>query len=161
MNRNLILLRHAEAAEKTGTQSDFDRPLTEQGIRQATSSALYIKKEVRSVDVIVASPAVRTWQTACIVAHHTAYPEAEILKENILYEATVLDMVRVIQQLHSGFRQALLVAHNPAISYLAEWLTKHTNTGLTPGALINVHLHLGTWPELREGGGKLMHVYQP
>jgi phosphohistidine phosphatase len=161
MMRDLFLLRHAEAAEKTGTQRDFDRPLTESGIRQATGVGVFLKKEKVIPHVIIASPAVRTWQTACIAASHIGYPEEEILADKNIYQASLSKLVNVLRQLHPDFLRVLLVAHNPAVSYLAEWLTKQPDTALSTGALLHVQLHMQSWQELREGSGKLLRDFRP
>lgn len=161
MLRDLFLLRHAEAAERAGTQRDFDRPLTDQGIRQATCVGVFLKSAGPLPNAILASPAVRTWQTACIAAGHLGYPEAEILVEKNIYQASLSQLVTVLRQLHPDFLRVVLVAHNPAVSYLAEWLTKQPDTALSPGALVQVQLRMQAWPGLREGSGKVLHAFRP
>ncbi len=58
---DLILWRHAEAEEG---EDDLSRPLTERGRKQASKMAHWLKKQEFKSLRILASPAVRTQQTA-------------------------------------------------------------------------------------------------
>ncbi len=62
----LLLLRHAEAEDHAPT--DHLRRLTEKGQRQAESVGEYLSEHGVKVDVVLSSPALRTMETAEIVA---------------------------------------------------------------------------------------------
>lgn len=161
MIRHLLLLRHAEAAEKLAEQNDFDRPLTELGIQQAVKVGAQITQQPWRPQLIITSPALRTHTTAKIVANSFNYPESEIIREQQLYNGSVLQLFQALQHVHPEFTQVLLVAHNPGISYLGEWFTKVPNTALKPAGLLHIEFQLNHWNELREGCGKLIRLFQP
>lgn len=161
MIRHLLLLRHAEAAEKLAAQDDFDRPLTERGIQQAVKVGAHLEQLAWLPQLIMSSPAVRTRSTAKIVADKLHYPESEIVHEQQVYNGSVLQLLQTLQQLHPDFIRVLLVAHNPGISYLGEWLTKVPDTALKPGGLLRIEFQIKNWTELREGSGKLLGLFQP
>ncbi len=160
MIRHLLLLRHAETAEKLTVQNDFDRPLTERGIQQAVHVGTHLKQNRWKPQLIIASPSLRTLSTAKIVADSIHYPQSEIIQEATVYHGSVLQLYQALQQIHPDFTEVLVVAHNPGISYLGEWLTK-VSTALQPAGLLRIEFQLPQWPELREGSGKWHSTFQP
>lgn len=60
---DLILWRHAEAAED-GFEDDLERPLTPRGERQAARMAAWLNHRLPATARVLASPALRTQQTA-------------------------------------------------------------------------------------------------
>ena len=60
----LILWRHADAFELKDGENDFDRPLTPKGERQAQRMAQWLNQRLAHSTRILASPAVRSQQTA-------------------------------------------------------------------------------------------------
>ena len=61
---DLILWRHAEAQEPEGDMTDLDRTLTRRGDKQAARMAAWLDRQLPEGTRILASPAVRTVQTA-------------------------------------------------------------------------------------------------
>lgn len=61
---DLILWRHAEAAEAPEGGDDLARPLTAKGERQAERMAAWLGRQLAATTRILVSPAVRTQQTA-------------------------------------------------------------------------------------------------
>lgn len=161
MIRNLLLLRHAEAAERLALQNDYDRPLTERGIQQAVNVGHYLTTNEWQPQLILASPALRTRTTAKIVADAIGYPEGEILLEPVIYNGSVQHLYQCVRQVHTDFTTVLVVAHNPGISYLGEWLTKVPETALKPAGVLRIEFELALWSDLREGCGKWESIFQP
>ena len=61
---DLILWRHAEAAEKRDPAEDLKRPLTSKGERQAARMADWLNQRLAASTRILVSPALRCQQTA-------------------------------------------------------------------------------------------------
>ena len=108
----LILWRHAEAEQG---DPDLARALTPKGRRQAQKMARWIKGQLPGAVRILASPAVRTRETADalelpyeIVAHIDPHASAD----DLLAASGWPD----------GHGVVILVGHNPAISVLASRL---------------------------------------
>src|ERR1700692_1730532 len=64
----LLLLRHAEAEAPRPGQPDIDRPLSELGRTEALDAADCMAAQALRVDALLVSPALRTRETAIIVA---------------------------------------------------------------------------------------------
>ncbi|MEY4761673.1 MAG: hypothetical protein RLZZ200_1529 [Pseudomonadota bacterium] len=115
MLQRLVLLRHGEALPAPRGGRDFDRPLSDRGILEAREAARAIAATLDRPDLIIASRARRTTQTAEAVAG-TAFPGAPVLLESTLYLATSDDLLEFVQALGGEFARVLVVGHNPGIS---------------------------------------------
>jgi len=54
----------------------------------------------------------------------------------------------------------LLVGHNPGMEGLIRYLTGQPES-MPTAAVAVIDLDIGSWKELDEGGGKLIHLYRP
>jgi phosphohistidine phosphatase len=72
----LLLVRHAKAFERDPAkwQDDLLRPLTADGREEFAACAKRLRRIQESVDCILASPAVRAWQTAEILTERAGWP---------------------------------------------------------------------------------------
>ena len=60
---DLILWRHADAADESPAGDDLERPLTARGERQAARMATWLNQHLPATTRVLASPARRTQQT--------------------------------------------------------------------------------------------------
>ena len=61
---DLILWRHADAADESPSGDDLERPLTARGERQAARMATWLNQHLPATTRVLASPARRTQQTS-------------------------------------------------------------------------------------------------
>lgn len=108
----LILWRHAEAEEG---EPDLARALTPKGQRQADRMARWLKGQLPANVRVIASPAVRTRETADALG--LPY---EIVQQ-IAPDASADDLLDATGW-PDGHAVVILVGHNPAISILASRL---------------------------------------
>jgi len=112
---NLILWRHAEAEDFSSDLSDLGRQLTPRGHKQAEEMAEWLKGELPADAVILASPAIRTQQTA------DALERPYRIDSGIAPGARPESLISA-----SGWPQAggttLLVGHQPTLGLLASSL---------------------------------------
>jgi phosphohistidine phosphatase len=109
----LWLLRHADAASGT---PDWERPLTERGVRQAQAAGLALERLGVSIDVCLASPKLRALETARIAA--------ERIGVDVRVEPRLGGEPFDANELIAGLGAVLLVGHDPSFS-----LTLHDLTG--------------------------------
>jgi phosphohistidine phosphatase len=110
----LWLLRHAEAADGL---PDDERPLTDQGTRQAEAVGRALSRLGTHIDVCLSSPKLRALQTAqlaCDPIGVAVTPEPALSGEPFDVHA-----------LTAGLGDVLLVGHDPSFS-----LTLHDLTGV-------------------------------
>jgi len=123
--KTLYLVRHAEAAWMNSGQRDFDRPLNDCGKRDAAEMGRRLKASSTLPSVILSSPALRATQTAEIIATELGFPADSISFAGNIYEAATAHLIETIQSLEAHHASAMLVGHNPAMT----WLINHLSGG--------------------------------
>lgn len=130
--RSIILLRHAESADKQHGQTDFDRILTNRGVDSIKQLAAQLSNEKIIPDYVLASPAVRTKQTALLLLSGMVL-KMEPRFERDIYNGDDLVYQNLISATGNEWKCLLLVGHNPSISALVGRLTEKSFAGLYPG----------------------------
>ena len=123
----LWLLRHAKATQhgRRGG-SDYDRPLTTRGRRDASALGhrlaagvgVFGLDEVALPQVALSSAATRTSETAALVAEGMAAPLV-IESYRSLYQAGTESILQYIREIDDDVISAMVVGHNPTIYRLA------------------------------------------
>jgi len=118
---DVYLVRHAIAATRDSTQwpDDSERPLTPEGAARFCKAARGLHRIAPQVDVVLASPYIRAWQTAEILEREAGWPPPERAPE---LEATrwprsVVELLR-----RHASSSVALVGHEPCLSGLASLL---------------------------------------
>ncbi len=160
--KNLYIMRHAQAVSREGRGEDRLRELSQRGVRDALFIGNWLRERAIPLDLIVHSSASRTTQTAELVAEALKKGDSmPLLAEDVLYEASVRLLLQYIREIEDGYRDVLVVAHNPAVSYLAEYLTKADTGGFPAGALAIIRFDHNSWKNVDEGTGTLEEFVAP
>ena len=112
---HLVLLRHAKS-DWPPNVGDFERPLSQRGIRDCDAVAHYLNSLDIRMETAIVSPAKRTTQTFDLV-QRSLNQEINCIFEPAIYEAHEQDLLEVIRR-QSGSR-LLLVGHGPGVPRLA------------------------------------------
>jgi phosphohistidine phosphatase len=113
MSREIIILRHAQAAPSAGAQRDFDRALTAKGREEAQAVGRWFAEHGLRFDRVVSSPAARARETA-----ELALPEGTTVAfDAAVYDATPGTLLSVLDR-HAAGGRTLLVGHNPGLEQL-------------------------------------------
>ena len=145
----LWILRHAQAEGTSRTGLDIDRRLTKAG----QMACHHLKEQLDTLGLKPpraqwVSPSARTRQTAEMAL--AGWPDAEIVIEPALWEASLGDLLALIErhQAESGQQDLLLVGHNPGLEMLIEWLGGELPVpGLKPGTLVVVEVDTPPTPD--------------
>ena len=136
MRRNLLILRHGQAA---GGAPDIARPLTERGRVDAGKVGAWLRQQGLLPELVVASAARRTTETAQLCCAAAGVDAARIRYERGLYQADCADWMAELATIPDGVTTVLLIGHNPTLSWLVGQL------GGEPGMLSTANLvHLVT-----------------
>jgi len=118
----LLLMRHGKSDWDPVGVSDFNRPLSEKGIRDTLTQATALLKEGYRPDRILTSPAIRAWHTAHLLAQVTSLPHEAVWPEMGFYREEAAAVELALQQLPEAIETVALVGHNPLWSRLAsQW----------------------------------------
>lgn len=164
--RKLLLLRHAQARLPDNSGKDFDRPLSENGEKDALTQAKRLRSLGLRPDFILCSAAKRTMQTAGIFSEvlHTvsAQPVQELYRANATgYISTICTFVPESAQC------VLLVGHNPSIEDCAllfaqddNYLASRIHYGFPTAGLALIET-TGTFCTLTPKTAQLSALYLP
>jgi phosphohistidine phosphatase len=117
--KQLLLLRHGQAVEAQRDMTDMDRPLSPRGRAEVLDAAQCIADSRLRCDALLASPAVRTRETATIVAAELDFSEAIIFEPSI-YLGDAAALLTALRRCPKTSETLLMVGHNPGISELAQ-----------------------------------------
>ena len=160
MAKQLILFRHAEAGPAASQSADAMRELTGFGKEQARVMSEYFFRENIPVDAIFCSPSVRTRQTTKILIQRLSFDPARVFYPHELYDASLDILVEILRDLDDAYHHIVVVGHNSALSYMAEYLTSSA-VSLTTAAAAMVRLDIPRWREITKHKGALLHVETP
>jgi len=117
MMKHLILMRHAKAEKDAPSGEDYDRPLAERGLEEATSVAQALKAYGLKPDFAIVSPAQRTRQTFEQVCG--VFGDIPTVMDKAFYNAGAQALRTAVETHEEAGACILVVAHNPGIQYLA------------------------------------------
>ena len=144
--KRLTLMRHADARWNDPAITDLERPLNRRGTAAAQAMARRLLDLELVPDLLLASPARRTQQTADIVARELSLPARRVRREEALYLASASDMLKLVYGTGPRVAHLLLVAHNPGVSELAQLLQRqHGSAGLPTAAVCSIAFDAAQW----------------
>ncbi len=161
MTKHFFLVRHAQAETSSPMSKDFDRMLTPTGMAEATKMGERLVQLQVKPSLIVTSPAYRCTDTAQLLAERMGYDTTLIRQEPDLYEASVRNLLSVINGLEETYGSVMLVGHNPAATYLAEFLTRAEIGSLPTGSVVYITFEGQKWAEVTGQSAKLVWFEYP
>jgi phosphohistidine phosphatase len=151
--RVLVLARHARAVWASAGQSDEDRPLAPEGVRDAERLAAALRERGLTAARILASPAERAALTATILARGLGGGE-DPLPCASLYSGGVAAYLEAVATRPDEEKEIVLVGHNPTLESVLMRLSGVTR-GLAPGAAAAITFDAATWEDAVRVGGRL------
>ena len=116
----MILQRHAEA--EIDGDDDLSRPLSPIGFSQAAVQGETFRELELYPELIMHSPAMRSRQTAEIMAVKLELSQGYTVEDNDLYLCDSSELMAIIRNLPDDVNSVLIVGHNPAIENVADAL---------------------------------------
>jgi phosphohistidine phosphatase len=123
-NQKLIIMRHGKSDWAKAAQSDFDRPLSGRGRKDAPHMGAWLEKKGLVPDLIISSPALRARETAELVADALGYERQHIVWSKEIYDASLADLLAVLADIDHKVSCLLLIGHNPGLDSLLEYLSQ-------------------------------------
>jgi len=168
--KRLYLLRHAKAVPPDPALDDFARELTVRGMHDAAAIARYLRKNEMAPDLIWASAAARTRQTAELVLRET---QAQTEYREALYLAEPGKILGMIHAAPAATAGLMVVGHNPGLETLATLLAREPvrrkerarrdvlEEKFPTAALAVLDFDIARWREVKPGEGKLVDFVRP
>lgn len=160
MVKNLFLIRHADANSATKDTLDFDRRLSAKGLLEAQSLGKYLKTISIELEVIYTSPSLRTLETCSQIAAGLD-KSPRIISSEEYYEATRNVLIAAVNRMDDLFENVAIIAHNPSISMLYEYLVTQPKGVFSTGACTWLQVELSSWKHLSSGMCSEIDFYYP
>ena len=124
----LTLIRHGNAEWKDATIADFDRPLNKRGLSEAEGIGKVLMEADLVPELLLASTAKRTQQTAEIVGRLLGLATRRVKLAEPLSLARAEVILSFVQGTGPKVQHLAIVGHNPGISELARELAPKDET---------------------------------
>ena len=119
-----------------------------------------LKSRAYIPSLIVSSTANRAYTTACIIKEELGFV-GEIVKEPLIYEASAMTILNVVNQLDDSFNRVFLFGHNPGFTYLAEKLSDEYFGNIPTCGVVGIRFELDEWQLISAGTGSNFYYDYP
>ena len=158
--KKIIIVRHAKSSWEHPGLKDIERPLNDRGLRDAPAMGGRLKDLGIRPDLLIASPARRTWHTAQFFAEATLY-NGEIQSVPQLYVARPEDILELIQGLDNNLEEVLIFGHNPTITDLVNLFSESYISNVPTCGIGVIEAEIDDWQAFLPATGRLRHFLYP
>jgi phosphohistidine phosphatase len=123
MSNTVIVVRHAKSSWVDSGLGDHDRPLNKRGFRDAPRMGVRLSNLGYHPQLAVSSSALRARTTAGLIGAETGLDIGDIKLDPDLYGAMPGELLYAIASLEDHIDCAMIVAHNPSVTELVNYLT--------------------------------------
>ncbi|MFD7121092.1 SixA phosphatase family protein [Streptomyces sp. NPDC056652] len=164
--RRIVLLRHAKA--DWPDVADHERPLAERGRADAAVAGRRLAETGIAIDLALCSTSLRTRETWKLAVQELPQRPRTSYEER-LYDATLGDLLALLNETPDEVNDLLLVGHNPGMHALGDALSgagegdtiaRMTRTGFATSAFAVIVFN-GSWKSVEHGVGKLVDFWSP
>jgi phosphohistidine phosphatase len=164
--RRIVLLRHAKA--DWPQVSDHERPLADRGRKDAPVAGRRLAETGITFDLALCSTAVRTRETWKLAVHELPQRPRTVYEER-LYEASLGDLIALLNETSDDVNDLLVIGHNPGMHALADALAgraegdtlSRMSRGGFPTSAFAVVEFTGSWKSVEHGVGTLTAYWAP
>jgi|WetSurMetagenome_2_1015567.scaffolds.fasta_scaffold62982_2 phosphohistidine phosphatase len=159
--KTLYIVRHAKSGWENGITKDFERTLSDRGLRTAPVMAKVLKEKKVVPDLVITSPATRALTTAKLFCVILGYPESRIEEKMELYDTEAGTVLETLKQIPDECRTAMIFGHNPSLMEFSSFFGGKKIDSLVPCGVIRIDLDIGSWKESAYQSGKNIWYEMP
>lgn len=148
--KSIILLRHAKSSWEMAT-SDHARVLAPRGIADAHNMGSFVASNLPMHCSIYCSTAVRTKQTAELIASYFPNTAPAIQFESKLYTFSCADLESFIQSRKENEQSIILFGHNEAITNFVNKFGSIPIDNVPTCGFVSLELPINSWSKLQKG----------
>lgn len=124
MSFHLYIMRHAKSDWSGPETADHERPINKRGQKNAKQIGQWMKTNNYIPQKIMCSTAIRAKQTIELVTEQIEVSSENIDYDKSLYLAAPDTLIELIQLYKNDVSSLMLVAHNPGLEQLINFLSK-------------------------------------
>ena len=159
--KKLYLVRHAKSSWNFDELDDFNRPLGKRGRNDLVKMGSFLSKEVSAPDLIMTSPASRSFYTALYLADAWKYPEEKIILSEILYHAQVQDFSSVLNDKIDNKNTVAIFGHNPGFTMFYNRHCEEYIENMPTCSIVGLEFDIEHWSDLMTRSAKRLFFYSP
>jgi len=150
MKRRLYIIRHAKSSWDFDGLPDIHRPLSERGIRNASTMAKRLQDLGMIPELLFSSPASRALNTALIMKKVWGLPPDALQIHEALYEIFQSDMDSILSVASPEVKNLAIYGHNPTFTMYANWFLDKPLDNLPTAGVVVVTLDAEGWSGLEQ-----------
>jgi phosphohistidine phosphatase len=120
----------------------------------------HLRRRAVKPDLIISSPAVRAYSTACLLAAEIDYPQSNIEKNDLLYFDGAAAMLEIMQLCSPQNSSLMLVSHNPDITSFLNKLCGYQVDSMPTCAVATIAFE-SEWSDIKFKMGQLIDFDYP
>ncbi|MFV5696368.1 SixA phosphatase family protein [Flavobacterium sp. LB3P122] len=151
--KNLILIRHAKSSWEAPLH-DKDRPLTQQGMKDAHLVSSNINDFIPKTYIVWSSSAERASKTAMIFAQNITYPIESIVYKDELYTFDENKLEKVIKSCNNDIESVILFGHNEAITNFVNKFGDTFINNVPTSGFVSLQFDTDNWNAIKKGKTK-------
>ncbi|MEQ8629213.1 histidine phosphatase family protein [Ekhidna sp.] len=160
MSKTLYLIRHSYA-EKPSGNNDEQRHLTLEGQSTVRALGRHLINQNFNPDIILCSSSVRTRETAVNLVEELEISEQVVEYKDIIYNASVRELLQVLNELSENHNEVAIIGHNPTITFFGEYLSNSIIGNMEPAGIVTIKIDKLNWSEVSQGTGIFESYYHP
>ena len=150
--KKIFLLRHAKSSHENSKLIDFDRPLNDEGKQDAGEMGDYIARSGEQIELIVASPSVRTRETAAIICKKINYDLKLVKWDSTIYACTAEALLNCIKKTDKKYKSVLYIGHNNSMTHVVNMIQKDIVIADMPTCgLVGIRFRESEWNDSLSG----------
>ncbi|RXJ89665.1 phosphoglycerate mutase [Arcobacter sp. CECT 8983] len=157
--KTLYIMRHADKDTSNPNIDDYDIQITPKGLKDVENVSKKLKAKNVLPDLLVASPALRTKQTAEILAKELGY-EKNIMYNEVLFQAFVNEVIESITYTFDDVDTLMIVGHNPSLTALGVNLVG-LKEKILMGEGLKIEFDCNSWTSIDISNAKLCYHIKP
>ena len=161
MPKILYLVRHAKSSWNNPSMLDFDRPLNRRGEHDAPEIGRRMRERNALPETIVCSPARRAMETLELLNAEMGVAADAIFMQKRIYEASTKTLLEIVRELDDRFSSAMLIGHNPSMTWLASELSGEPIHNMPTCAIAAIELDAEKWKKTGHCPAKLQFLDYP
>ncbi len=163
----LFLLRHAKSDWNICDENDFERDVSQLGLKKTNALGKYIKANKLDVDQILCSPSIRTKKTLEIILNYlNSNPDIEFIDE--LYHISNIEILEVIKK-HAQKKTVMVISHEPKLSSSIQDFSTETKNQFfinsqekfPTSALFQLIFNTNKWNKVSKYNSKIINFVRP
>ena len=148
--KNLLLIRHAKSNWEV-PNSDFDRGLTENGIKKSMKCAKAAAFLINDNSLIWSSAAVRAYETSKIFMKCWDLSLHRIEKKQQLYAFSAFELEQIVKSCPNECENLILFGHNCAITDFVNKFGDNFIDNVPTSGLVSINFETDDWKNIAKG----------